>query len=25
LTPEAAFADGVTRILRHFTCNAERP
>jgi aspartate/methionine/tyrosine aminotransferase len=25
LTPEAAFADGVTRILRHFACSSDRP
>ena len=25
LTPEAAFADGVSRILRHFACSADRP
>jgi len=24
LTPEAAFADGVTRILRHFACSVDR-
>jgi len=25
LTPEAAFSDGVTRILRHFACSVDRP
>ena len=25
LTPETAFHDGVSRILRHFDCNVERP